>query len=106
MAEAMERAGGEDDWLEFLRIDRAFNLFIAQCAHNPYAARAIAPLHALSRRFWCMHYVRTGDLPLSATAHTAIMRAAAGGDEAAAERAADRLIDFAIACTREQTARL
>ena len=102
MASAMKRAGTQDDWLAFLRVDRAFNLFIAQCAHNPYAARAIAPLHALSRRFWYLHYTATGDLPFSAEAHIAIMRAVAAGDPEAAERAADRLIDFAAACSREQ----
>jgi DNA-binding GntR family transcriptional regulator len=104
MAEAMERAGAEDDWLAFLRVDREFNQFIAQCAHNLYAARAIAPLHALSRRFWYMHYMQTGDLPFSASAHAAIMRAAASGDAAEAASAADRLIDFAAACSREQIA--
>jgi DNA-binding GntR family transcriptional regulator len=104
MAEAMERAGAEDDWLAFLRVDREFNQFIAQCAHNPYAARAIAPLHALSRRFWYLHYMQTGDLPFSASAHAAIMRAAASGDAAEAASAADRLIDFAAACSREQIA--
>lgn len=102
MALAMERAGAKDDWLAFLRLDREFNLFVAQCAHNQYAASAIAPLHALSRRFWCMHYRETGDLPFSAGAHADIMRAVAAGDAAGAERAADRLIDFAAACSREQ----
>lgn len=105
MASAMTRAGAKDDWLAFLRLDREFNQFIAQCAHNPYAARAIAPLHALSRRFWYMHYTETGDLPFSAGAHAAIMTAAADGEPAAAERAADRLIDFAVKCSREQIAR-
>jgi DNA-binding GntR family transcriptional regulator len=104
MAAAMKRAGAEDDWLAFLRVDRDFNLFIAQCAHNPYAARAIAPLHALSRRFWYLHYMATGDLPFSAEAHIAIMQAVADSDPEAAEQAADRLIDFAAACSREQIA--
>ena len=105
MALAMERAGAEDDWLAFLRLDREFNQFVAQCAHNPYAASAIAPLHALSRRFWYLHYRETGDLPFSAGAHAAIMRAVAAGDVEGAERAADRLIDFAAACSREQVDR-
>lgn len=105
MASAMTRAGAKDDWLAFLRLDREFNQFIAQCAHNPYAARAIAPLHALSRRFWYMHYMETGDLPFSAGAHAAIMTAVADGDAAAAKRAANRLIDFAAECSREQIAR-
>jgi hypothetical protein len=48
--------------------------------------------------------MQTGDLPFSASAHAAIMRAAASGDGAEAARAADRLIDFAAACSREQIA--
>jgi DNA-binding GntR family transcriptional regulator len=104
MAAAMKRAGAQDDWLAFLRVDRDFNQFIAQCAHNPYAARAIAPLHALSRRFWYLHYMATGDLPFSAEAHIAIMQAVADGDPKAAEEAADRLIDFAATCSREHIA--
>ncbi len=44
MAELMTRAAAQGDEVTFLRLDREFNVFAAQCARNAYAEAAIAPV--------------------------------------------------------------
>lgn len=84
MADAIEAAADRDDLIAFMRIDDAFNRFVAECARHPHAARVLAPLHALARRLGCAHYGR-GDraikLRSAAEAHGSLMRAIASGDE-------------------------
>ena len=50
-------------------------------------------MHALSRRFWYIHYKQAADMPQTAKLHADISRAIASGDEAAAGAAMDRLLD-------------
>jgi DNA-binding GntR family transcriptional regulator len=100
MASTMERAAEEGDYLTFLRIDRAFNRLIAECARNPFADAAIAPLHSLSRRFWFIHYKTAANLPQAAKMHADIMRGVAAGDEAQAAAATDRWLDYVEEFTR------
>ena len=95
MVGLMTEAAARGDEVSFLRLDREFNVFTAQCARNAYAEAAIAPLHALSRRFWTLHLHQAGGLPQAAAVHAAIMRAIAASDEAAAAQATDRLLDWA-----------
>jgi|TARA_Y100000294_G_scaffold73790_1_gene69572 DNA-binding GntR family transcriptional regulator len=103
MAELMTRAAAQGDEVTFLRLDREFNVFAAQCARNAYAEAAIAPLHALSRRFWTLHLRQAGDMPQAAAIHSAIMLAIAAGDEEAAAQASDRLLDWAQGFTAKTT---
>jgi DNA-binding GntR family transcriptional regulator len=100
MAREMEEAAAEGDDMTFLRLDRAFNELAAASARNPFAAKAVAPLHALSRRFWFIHYKQAADLPLAAKVHAAVMDAIASGDEAGAADASDRLLDYIESFTR------
>jgi DNA-binding GntR family transcriptional regulator len=100
MAREMEAAAAADDDVTFLRLDRAFNELTAASARNPFAAKAVAPLHALSRRFWFIHYKQAADLPLAARVHAAVMDAIAAGDEAAAADASDELLDYIESFTR------
>jgi DNA-binding GntR family transcriptional regulator len=101
LADRMERTAVEGDAKGFLELDTEFNDFVARCARNPYAEHAIAPLHALSRRYWYIHQGRHGDLVHAAALHADVMRAIAAGDEASALRASDVLLDFAETVTRE-----
>ena len=94
MAELMTRAAAQGDEVTFLRLDREFNVFAAQCARNAYAEAAIAPLHALSRRFWTLHLKQAGGLLEAAEIHAVLMRAIAAGDVEAAAQASDRLLDW------------
>jgi DNA-binding GntR family transcriptional regulator len=100
MAEAMEGAAADHDDVTFLRTDRAFNELVAACARNPFARRAIAPLHVESRRFFFIHYQETADLPLVARLHGDVMRAIAVADLIAAARASDALLDHMEGFTR------
>ena len=100
MAATMEQAAEDGDHLTFLRIDRKFNRLVAQCARNPFAEKAISPLHALSRRFWVVHDRAAANMTHAAKLHVDIMRAIAAGDEPEAAAAADRLLDSVEAFTR------
>ncbi|MBM3356070.1 MAG: GntR family transcriptional regulator, partial [Betaproteobacteria bacterium] len=46
----------DTDVLKYLRFHYEIKSFIAACARNPYAASAIAPAYAISRRFYYLHY--------------------------------------------------
>lgn len=75
-----------------LRHDREYKELLIQAARNPYLARAIAPVHALSRRFYFTHAHAV--LPEVALACSAVVCAAADGEAALAAEASDRLIDL------------
>jgi DNA-binding GntR family transcriptional regulator len=88
-----------DDYLLFLRVDRVFNACVAECSANRHLVKAIAPIHALARRFWYKYY-RPYDLPIAATGHAEIMEAIVAADAAAAGAASDRLLDYVVSFTR------
>ena len=99
MADALE-ALVEDGVLGFLRYYYDIKKFIAACARNPYAASAIGPAQAMSRRFYFLHYRVAHDLPVAARHHADVVRAIAFGDEDRAGSAADRLMDYVEELTR------
>lgn len=94
----------DGDVLGFLRYHYDIKAFIAACARNPYAAAAITPAHAMSRRFYYLHYRRAHDLPVAARFHADVIRAIALGDQAKAGVAADRLMDYVEELTRATVA--
>ena len=95
----LRAAAGADDLPAFLRADRAADALLDAAACNPFATRAVAPLHTHCRRFW-YRYRHEGDLDRSADGHVAVLTAVAEADEAAASAAADALIDYLDAFTR------
>lgn len=99
MALHMRRAAATDDYLLFLRVDRAFNQCVAESSANRHLVKAIAPIHALARRFWYKYY-RPYDLPIAAIGHAEIMEAIVATDPAAAGAASDRLLDYVVSFTR------
>ena len=92
-------AKGNDE-VSFMRVDREFNELTVVAARNEFAAGAMTLMHALSRRFWYIHYKQAADMPLTAKLHADIARAIAAGDETAAGKALDRLLDNIEAFTR------
>ncbi len=92
-------ARGNDE-ISFMRVDREFNELSVVAARNEFAAGAMTLMHALSRRFWYIHYKQAADMPLTAKLHADIARAIAAGDEAAAGTALDRLLDSIETFTR------
>jgi DNA-binding GntR family transcriptional regulator len=99
MALQMRRAAATDDYLLFLRVDRAFNQCVADSSANRHLVKAITPIHALARRFWYKYY-RPYDLPIAAIGHAEIMEAIVAADLAAAGAASDRLLDYVVSFTR------
>jgi DNA-binding GntR family transcriptional regulator len=100
IAEGMDGAAKENDDLAFMRLDRELNQVILDAAHNEYATRSMKLLQGLSRRFWYMHYREAADLPMCARLHANQARAIAQGDDDAAARATDKLMDYVESFTR------
>ncbi|HVI28718.1 GntR family transcriptional regulator [Hansschlegelia sp.] len=94
LARGMRAAAEASDDIAFMRLDRDFNQLVVAAARNEFAARAMANMTALSRRFWYQHYREVGDLSLSATLHAEVAEAIAARDAAAAAAASDRLMDY------------
>ncbi|MBL8705355.1 MAG: GntR family transcriptional regulator [Rhodospirillales bacterium] len=88
------------DVLAFLRHHYNIKRYIAECARNPYVAKAIAPVHAMSRRFYYLHHRLVHDLSVAANHHARVVRAIASGDEARAAAESDRLMDYVEELTR------
>jgi DNA-binding GntR family transcriptional regulator len=86
--------------LEFLRYHYDAKRFLAECARNPFAAAAIAPCHAMSRRFYYLHHRLMHDVPVAAGHHANVFEAVALGDENRAAQASDQLTDYAEDLTR------
>jgi DNA-binding GntR family transcriptional regulator len=99
MAIEMRRAAATDDYLLFLRVDRAFNQCVAESAANRHLLKAISPIHALARRFWYKYY-RPYDLSIAAIAHAEIMEAIVSSNAIAAAKASDALLDYVETFTR------
>ena len=100
LASAFETAARGDDETTFMRTDRAFNDLCLVASRNEYAAGAMSLMHALSRRFWFIHYKQVADMPMAAKVHAAVARGIASGDEKAAGQASDRLVDYIEQFTR------
>lgn len=102
MAARMRAAVEAGDVRAFLRLDGEFNECAAAAARNPIAAETVAALHAVSRRFWFFHHRDLCDMPQTAELHIDAMRAIAAGDEQAAARGAERLIDQLVALAKSR----
>lgn len=102
LAEHMRLAVEADDVRAFLRLDGEFNERAAAAARNPIAAETVAALHAVSRRFWFFHHRDLSDMPQTADLHIGAMRAIAAGDEQAAARGAEHLIDQLVALAKSR----
>jgi len=88
------------DVMDFLRYHYDAKRFLTACARNPFAASAIVPCHAMSRRFYYLHHRVMHDVPVAANLHAGIFEAVALGEEARAAAASDRLMDYAEELTR------
>ena len=88
-----QAAAAEDESL-FIAADREFNALVAASADNRYAATALGPLQAQTRRFWFLYFQQFGDLATVCRLHAGICEAIAANDEAAARAASDLLIDY------------
>ncbi|CAD6535303.1 GntR family transcriptional regulator [Paraburkholderia sabiae] len=92
MATEFEEAAKRDDIHAYLRAVFVANQYIAQCARNPFASAAIAPLFGLSRRFYYVYHEELANLSEVSRLHSERGRAVAMGDAAIAEQAAVELM--------------
>ena len=100
LADGFLRAAEANDEALFIATDREFNGLVAASARNKYAAAAMAPIQAQTRRFWYLDFRRFGDLGRVARLHADICAAIVAADEPAAQAASDALIDHVEEYTR------
>jgi DNA-binding GntR family transcriptional regulator len=100
LAEGFAAAAAASDDIAFMRHDRDFNALALAACRNDYAARTMALMQGLSRRFWYRHYREALDLARCARLHHDVAQAIAEGNEAAAAAASDALIDYIEAFAR------
>jgi DNA-binding GntR family transcriptional regulator len=101
LARRFEKSAKTNDDVGFMRVDREFNDLSVMAARNEFAAGAMSLMHSLSRRFWYIHYKQAADMPLTAKLHADIARAIGAGEEAAAGKAMDKLLDTVAKFTRD-----
>ena len=101
LARRFEDSASSNDEVGFLHVDREFNELSVKAARNEFAAGAMSLMHALSRRFWYIHYKQAADMPLAAKLHADIARAIGKGEEAAAAKGMDKLLDFIAKFARD-----
>lgn len=100
IARTFTSSAKRNDEAAFMRVDREFNELSVIAARNEFAAGAMSLMHALSRRFWYIHYKQAADMPQTAKLHADIARAIAAGNEKASAAALDRLLDNIASFTR------
>lgn len=100
IAAEMRAAARAGDDIRFMRLDKEFNQLITSAARNEFAAKTIALMAGLSRRFWFMHHLHVDDLPLAAERHAQVAEAVAHADSQSAGDASDALLDYIESITR------
>lgn len=94
LRDRFEKAAAGNDEMIFMSADREFNTLVASSADNVYAANAMGPMQAQTRRFWFLNFREFGDLVRVSHLHAEIAEAIASNDEPGARTASDRLIDY------------
>jgi DNA-binding GntR family transcriptional regulator len=95
MADVIEQAGERHDVHGYIQSHFGIKRFVAQCARNPYATRALRPLHTLSQRFFFANHREIDNLPLVGSVHAQLTRAIADGDAHLAASRCDAVSDVA-----------
>lgn len=94
--EYTNKAIGENDVREFLRLDAELNQLLSKAARNGTAAALASTLHTVSRRFWFYHHDPQTALVQIGPLHANLVEAIASGDPALASTASNRLIDYLV----------
>ena len=80
-----------DSFEDFIKLDRELGDLLDQCAGNPYASAAIAPLRSHCRRFWYRHRHQM-QLSDSISAHSKMARLIARREYNGAQKGSDGVI--------------
>lgn len=93
-AAAQMETAGTHEIREYLSQVFDLNLMIVVFSGNPFARKAISPLHALSRRFYFRYHEEINNLNLSGRLHAIRARAIVSGSEKDSLEASDALMSF------------
>ena len=80
-----------DSFEDFIKLDKELGDLLDQCAGNPYASTAIAPLRSHCRRFWYRHRHQM-QLSDSISAHSKMARLIARREYNGAQKGSDGVI--------------
>ena len=100
IANDIEMAGRKGNLEKYLREVFKANHLIANASGNPFAARSISPLHAMSRRFYYRYETDLQNLGAMGQLHAERARAVARQDEKRAVANATALMDQIESYTR------
>ena len=84
-------ATAHDSFERFLSLEYQINQLLDQCAGNPFASAAVAPLRSHCRRFWYLHRQRL-QLSDAISAQSKLARLVARRDFQGAQKAVDGMI--------------
>ncbi len=101
MADAIEKAGDASDVRSYINWHFEIKRFVAACARNPFAERALRPLHTLSQRFYFSYHKEFDNLPTVGRAHADLTRAIADGDETRTASRSNLVSEIAENFTRD-----
>jgi DNA-binding GntR family transcriptional regulator len=90
-AAARDLATTHDNFEAFLVLENTINHLMDQCAGNPFASAAVAPLRSHCRRFWYLHRQRL-QLSDAISAQSKLARLVARRDFNGAQKAVDGVI--------------
>lgn len=85
---------------DFMAADQALDHVVHEACRNPSAVAAVIPLIIKCRRFWYA-YQHEGDMHEAARCHMLLAQGIADGNEEAAARGADNLMDYLESYTRK-----
>jgi DNA-binding GntR family transcriptional regulator len=100
-ADEIETAGRQSNREKYLQGVFDANLAIAKAAGNPFAARSISPLHALSRRFYYKYESDLQNLKEMGRLHAERARAVSRQEENAVRDTVTALMNQIEDCTRK-----
>jgi DNA-binding GntR family transcriptional regulator len=99
-SEEMLRAAEDRDVAAFRRVDDEVDRLLGAASKSVFAVDAVKHLYAHCKRFWSFYHDHV-DLAHSASQHSDLLLAVAGGDEEGARNAVVDIIDGQIDFTRQ-----
>ncbi len=101
VSENFLKAAQASDQKLMTELDATNYSLMLEAAENPFAAKAMASVKGLSRRFWVMYHKEHGDIQKMAEAYAHVALAISNGDEEHAEKAVSDLISYVEKFTLE-----
>lgn len=100
-ADRLEEAGLANDLSAYLQTHFRIKNAVATFSRNPYAARALVPLHIFSQRFYFKYFHELNNLMQAVGLHARLTRAVVNGDAAAVEKFSNDVNEHTSSFTRD-----